>query len=362
VKWVILSSVAVLLAGAVAIAAPAGRGSNVAGRVTGVVRGDTLVVQLATGKRVRVHVLGITAPAAGACYAKESAAAGRALVLGKQVTLSSAAGHAYVELPDGSDLGRALLAQGLVQMDVWGSTFSRFTAYVPVQQDAELTSRGMWSACAADVAVDLASSPAVATVGQRIIYTATVTNAGPLAATNVRLDVRAPDGSVFDAAASEAGTSRCATREWYATCTFDKLDPHASATATFTLTAAKTGAFSARALVRLDGCARAACGNAPLHDSHVENDRTGAFTSIRDAPPPGSAAAPPHQIPVARWLDGGNCDPHYPGVCIPPLPPDLDCADISFHLFRVNHDGPNTVDPHSLDNNLDGIGCQFDDY
>ena len=358
----ILSGVALVLAGVLSVAAPAGPGSSVSGQVTRVVRGDTLDVQLASGKRVRVAILGITAPAAGSCYAKESAAATRALALGKQVTLSSGAGRAYVKLPDGSDLGQQLVAQGFAQVDVWGPTFSRFTAYVPVQQDAEQASRGMWSACAADVAVELASSPSVATVGQRVVYTATVTNAGPLGAANVRLDVRAPDGSLFDAAASEAGGSRCTTEGWYATCTFDRLGANGAASATFTLIAVRTGAFSATALVRLNGCTRAACGNAPLHDANVENDRTGAFTSIRAAPPPGTAAGPPHQIPLDHWVDGGNCDPHYPSVCIPPLPPDLDCADLSFRLFRVNHDGPTTPDPHSLDNNFDGIGCQFDDY
>jgi uncharacterized repeat protein (TIGR01451 family) len=363
VKRVILTGFALLLtAGVLSVAAPARPGSKVSGRVTAVVRGDTLDVQLATGKRVRVHVLGITAPAAGSCYTAESAAATRALAFGKQVMLSSTDTRAYVTLPGGSDLGRELVAAGAAQLDVWGPAFSRFTAYVPVQQDAEQSSRGVWSSCAADVSVELASAPAVATVGQRVLYTATVTNAGPLAAANVRLNVRAPDGSVFDAAASEAGGSRCTTEGWYATCTFDRLDAHASAGATFTLVAARTGAFSAKALVRFDGCTRAACGNAPLHDADVENDRTGAFTSIRDAPPPGTVAAPPHQIPLDHWVDGGNCDPHYPGVCIPPLPPDLDCADLPFRQFRVLHDGPTTPDPHSLDNNFDGIGCQFDDY
>jgi uncharacterized repeat protein (TIGR01451 family) len=361
VKRAILTGFVLLLAGTLSAAAPAGRGSKAAGRVTGVVSGDTLDVQLSSGTRTRLHVLGITTPAAGSCYAKESAAATRALVLGKRVTLSSGAARAYVTLPDGSDLGRQLIAQGFAQADVWGETFSRFTAYVPVQQDAEQASRGMWSSCAADVAVTLTSSPAVATVGRQILYDAIVTNAGPLAATNVRLDVRAPDGSVFDAAASEAGGS-CTTKGWFATCTFDKLGPRGTAKATFTLIAAKTGAFSAKALVRLNGCTRASCGNAPLHDANVENDRTGAFTSIRDAPPPGAAAGPPHQIPLNHWVDGGNCEPHYPGVCIPPVPPDLDCADLSFREFRVLHDGPITPDPHALDNNFDGIGCQFADY
>jgi uncharacterized repeat protein (TIGR01451 family) len=361
VNRLVLSGVALLFVGALAVSASARPGGNVAGRVTGVVRGDTLDVQLAGGKRVRVHVLGVTAPAAGSCFANESSAAARSFALGKQVTLSSGATRAYATLPDGSDLGRQLIAQGFAQADVWGLGFSRFAAYVPVQQDAERSNRGMWGACAADVSIVLASSPAVAFVGQRVLYNATVTNAGPLAATNVRLDVRAPEGSSFDAAASEAG-GRCLVHGWYATCTFNRVAPQGIAKATFTLIAARTGAFSAKALVRINGCTRAACGSTPLHDAQVDNDRTGAFTSIRAAPPPGTAPEPPHQIPLDHFVQGGNCDAHYPGVCIPPVPPDLDCADLSFRGFRVTHDGPTTPDPHSLDNNFDGIGCQFDDY
>jgi uncharacterized repeat protein (TIGR01451 family) len=357
-----LSCCALVLAGAVVVAAPAGRGSGVSAHVTRVVRGDLLDVQLANGGHARLQVLGITAPAARSCFAAESTAATRALALGKQVTLVRGQKRAYVALPGGVDLGRQLVAQGFAQVDVWDPQFSRFAAYVPVQQDAERTNVGMWGACAADVSVELASTPAVATVGQRVLYDATVSNAGPLAATNVKLNVRAPDGSSFDAAAAQEGGGRCVVHGWYASCTFDRLPAKGSARATFTLTASKTGAFSAKALVRIDGCARAVCGRAPLHDAQVENDRTGAFTSIRVAPPPGGEAGPPHQVPLNHWVDGGNCDPHYPGVCIPPLPPDLDCADLSFRTFRVNHDGPTTPDPHSLDNNFDGIGCQFDDY
>jgi micrococcal nuclease len=40
-------------------------------------------------------------------------------------------------------------------------------------------------------------------------------------------------------------------------------------------------------------------------------------------------------------------------VCIPPSPPDLDCADIAFRRFRVL--GP---DPHRFDINRDGVGCE----
>jgi Flp pilus assembly pilin Flp len=50
------------------------------------------------------------------------------------------------------------------------------------------------------------------------------------------------------------------------------------------------------------------------------------------------------------------CVPSYQGVCIPPPPPDLDCADIVALGIAV----PVTVvgnDPHGLDPDGDGLGC-----
>ena len=49
----------------------------------------------------------------------------------------------------------------------------------------------------------------------------------------------------------------------------------------------------------------------------------------------------------------GRCDPSYPSVCIPPPPPDLDCADIPYRNFRVL-----PPDPHRFDGNHDGVGCE----
>jgi micrococcal nuclease len=49
----------------------------------------------------------------------------------------------------------------------------------------------------------------------------------------------------------------------------------------------------------------------------------------------------------------GSCDPSYPGGCIPPPPPDLDCADISQRGFTVL-----PPDPHRFDGDHDGIGCE----
>ena len=48
-----------------------------------------------------------------------------------------------------------------------------------------------------------------------------------------------------------------------------------------------------------------------------------------------------------------DCDPSYPDFCIPPSPPDLDCKDIPQKRFTVFQ-----PDPHRLDGDKDGIGCE----
>jgi endonuclease YncB( thermonuclease family) len=360
----VLFSVLALAVGAVVfvVAAVAGSRGVVSGRVTGVTAGDSLQVRLASGKRQKLHVLGISAPPKGSCFSTESAAATRALVLDQTVKLSASGRSAYVRLSDGGDLGARLVTDGNAQIDALGASFSRLPSYVPLQQAAEKANKGLWGACAADLSVELDATSTTVAVGDRIKYTATITNAGPLAAENVDLDVRAPEGNPFDTAASITGHSSCTPAGWYATCSFDSIAAGETASAFFTVDAKKEGRAAATALVRVSGCLSKACGNRPLHDSNVDNDRTGALTSIVPPPPPGQAIVPA-QLPVNHWIAGGNCDAHYPTVCMPPSPPDLDCADLSFRGFQVVHDPTlQTPDPHSFDNNFDGIGCQFDDY
>ena len=63
---------------------------------------------------------------------------------------------------------------------------------------------------------------------------------------------------------------------------------------------------------------------------------------------PGADASTPLPSPAAV-----GCDPAYPSVCIPPPPPDLDCADVTFRRFTVL-----APDPHRFDGDGDGIGCE----
>jgi endonuclease YncB( thermonuclease family) len=52
----------------------------------------------------------------------------------------------------------------------------------------------------------------------------------------------------------------------------------------------------------------------------------------------------------------GSCDPNYSGGCVPPYPPDVDCADIrALGIAPVKVVGS---DPHRLDGDHDGLGCE----
>ena len=65
-------------------------------------------------------------------------------------------------------------------------------------------------------------------------------------------------------------------------------------------------------------------------------------------------APPTTQQPITPTAPpgGGDCDPSYPGVCIPPPPPDLDCDDVAYTGFTVTG-----ADPHGFDGEGDGVAC-----
>jgi micrococcal nuclease len=63
-------------------------------------------------------------------------------------------------------------------------------------------------------------------------------------------------------------------------------------------------------------------------------------------------SGPPSRTPPPS----GKCDPNYAGGCVPPYPPDLDCADIrALGIAPVRVIGS---DPHRLDGDGDGLGCE----
>lgn len=69
---------------------------------------------------------------------------------------------------------------------------------------------------------------------------------------------------------------------------------------------------------------------------------------IAKAPP---VTSPPTTEPAPA--PSSDCHPAYPGACLPSPPPDLDCRDIG-HRVEVDH---RYGDPHRLDADGDGIGC-----
>jgi endonuclease YncB( thermonuclease family) len=63
-------------------------------------------------------------------------------------------------------------------------------------------------------------------------------------------------------------------------------------------------------------------------------------------------SGPPSSTPPPS----GKCDPNYAGGCVPPYPPDLDCADI--HALGIPYVRVVGSDPHRLDGDHDGLGCE----
>ena len=72
----------------------------------------------------------------------------------------------------------------------------------------------------------------------------------------------------------------------------------------------------------------------------------------------GSSAAEGSAASFVPFVAGGSrpageCDPSYPTICLPSPPPDLDCPQIPHQDFAVV-----PPDPHGLDADEDGIGCE----
>ena len=79
-----------------------------------------------------------------------------------------------------------------------------------------------------------------------------------------------------------------------------------------------------------------ACASTSLDPTHAVSTSVGRATSS-----PNSTA---------------RCDPNYAGVCVPAYPPDVDCADIrALGIAPVRVVGS---DPHRLDGDADGWGCE----
>jgi endonuclease YncB( thermonuclease family) len=353
VRRTFLTLAALTAAAALTVGAAASRHASAptTGTVTGTPAGDSLVVSVKTKKgtktvtkHLRVALAGIHAPAGSSCFSAQAVAQLRTLALGKRVTLTPEGAASYVSLPGGADLGAALVSAGAATVDTTAA-FSRIAQYAPLQESAERATAGMWSACTADISTSI-SGPAKGVPGDYLTYTASVSNSGPLTARGINVELRPGSyARTVQSASSTSGT--CANKGWVAYCTIDALGANSSATLTLVIRATQPGALSARVTATITGCAEAQCGTAPVQDPNLLNDRAAAFTII-----PGGAYG----------LPGHECDASYPTVCIPPSPPDLDCADFApLHDFKVDWNVAE-ADDHHLDGDHNGIACQGEDY
>ena len=68
--------------------------------------------------------------------------------------------------------------------------------------------------------------------------------------------------------------------------------------------------------------------------------------------------------PSATGTPAAGCDPNYVNLCIPTPPPDLDCAEVRVMLraqgLTVVELLPGGSDPHRLDGDGDGRGCEIE--
>jgi hypothetical protein len=63
------------------------------------------------------------------------------------------------------------------------------------------------------------------------------------------------------------------------------------------------------------------------------------------------AAAAARAEAEAEEEESSSCDPNYSG-CVPPYPPDVDCADVGETVTVYGSD------PHGLDADSDSVGCE----
>jgi uncharacterized protein YraI len=88
------------------------------------------------------------------------------------------------------------------------------------------------------------------------------------------------------------------------------------------------------------------------HGFDADKDGIGCEPDNRSSAAPAPEPVVQTQAPPPATSDN-NCHPSYPGVCIPPAPPDLDCGDIPYRRFQVVG-----ADPHRFDGDRDGVGCE----
>jgi micrococcal nuclease len=158
-----------ILGGAVVLALLVGaalalidRDGALAGRVTYVIDGDTVVVRLDSDEAVHVRLIGINTPEIahfgkpGECFGIRAARITRRLALGHRVLLKAGRERhdrygrllAYVHVLGGpADLERTLLVRGAARTLAIAPNVDRAATYARLEGGARRAGRGLWGAC-----------------------------------------------------------------------------------------------------------------------------------------------------------------------------------------------------------------------
>lgn len=88
----------------------------------------------------------------------------------------------------------------------------------------------------------------------------------------------------------------------------------------------------------------------------AQEEARAAVLGLWGVPPtPVPTVVPVAPLPIVA--PPSNCEPSYPGICIPIGSADLDCGEIAWRRFEVLWNVTNP-DPHGFDGDSDGIGCE----
>jgi micrococcal nuclease len=154
---------ALLAGGALALILRLRADEALAGRVTYVIDGDTVVVRLDSDEAVHVRLIGINTPEIahfgkpGECFGIRAATLTRRLALGHRVELQAGRERhdrygrllAYVRVLGGpADLERTLLVRGAARTLAIAPNVDRAAIYAGLEGSARRAGRGLWGACA----------------------------------------------------------------------------------------------------------------------------------------------------------------------------------------------------------------------
>lgn len=127
--------------------------------VLSVTDGDTLHVAV-DGQDETVRVIGIDAPETVECWGSDATMAATAMLAGVSVQLMADPTQAdkdqydrllrYVELPDGTDLGSAMISEGHAYEYTYEVPYEKQASYQDLQSAAAVNGKGAWGASTCD--------------------------------------------------------------------------------------------------------------------------------------------------------------------------------------------------------------------